>query len=465
MTTLARPAPDYAQYVRGFGDGHNGIDYGNGGVAGDIEIYAAHSGTVLSVQMGYSNNGYYGSTDNGGWGNRIRIDHGNGIVTTYSHLKPGSAKVSVGQRVARGQAIALMGNSGSSTGRHLHWELYLNGSRVDPEPYRSRDLPGLSADGGFVYLTSYQRQVKSDSSVNGRTGAGTNFPVAQTLAANDVGDFDAFDSKGESVEGISLWYRGAFGKNWFWAGAFTEQSTTGLADLTTTTPPVAPPVTPPVIAGATSRTPVYPKAVRGWSVPLGQESRDAGSVINRFIIHHTTNTGSDENYFKSKNDRSSAPTWYVMADGSVIEIIDPAKRPSATGKANTRSVAVETQNTSGAPSWGISDDSHEAIAQIVAWFHSTYHGKTIGGFPVDLPIDREHVIGHNEAGVNATACPGPSMRLDWIVARAKEIVAGTAVTPPIAPPAPPESPDDTIPVSKTWLQKLMNDLKKLLSGK
>jgi peptidoglycan hydrolase-like protein with peptidoglycan-binding domain len=177
--------------------------------------------------------------------------------------------------------------------------------------------------------------------------------------------------------------------------------------------------TEPVGAPAEPRTPVYPDAIRGWTVPLSSD-REAGSVINRFIIHHTTNTGDEELYFKTKNDRSSCPTWYVKANGEVIEMIAPEKRPSATGSANTYSVAIETQNTSGSPAWGISEESHETIAHIAAWLSKQ---TKFGAFTVDFTLDRTHIIGHNEAGVNATACPGPSMNLDKIVARAKEIAS------------------------------------------
>ena len=69
---------------------------------------------------------------------------------------------------------------------------------------------------------------------------------------------------------------------------------------------------------ATPRSPVYPKAIAGWNVPLGQRERTTGSVINRFIIHHTTNTGDESPYFKRRNERSSCPTWYVTATGDVI---------------------------------------------------------------------------------------------------------------------------------------------------
>ncbi|WP_460801498.1 N-acetylmuramoyl-L-alanine amidase [Microbacterium sp. GXF6406] len=223
--------------------------------------------------------------------------------------------------------------------------------------------------------------------------------------------------------------------------------------FTKVTLPTTPKPTTPTPT-ATPRTPRYPKASRGWNVPLSSD-RDAGSVIDRFIIHHTTNLNSEEAFFKTKNSRSSCPTWYVESNGNVIEMIDPAKRPSATGSANTRSVSVETQNTSAAPSWGISEASHESIAQIVAWFHMNYHGKTIDGFTVDLPLDRTHVIGHNEAGVNATACPGPSMNLDEIVVRAREIALTQA-------PVVPEPNDDEIVVKRTRIQHLLDELKAIL---
>lgn len=178
---------------------------------------------------------------------------------------------------------------------------------------------------------------------------------------------------------------------------------------------------------ATPRTPHYPKATTGWNVPLGQRDRTTGTVINRFIIHHTTNTGDESPYFKRRNERSSCPTWYVTSAGEVIEFIHPVKRPSSTGAANNSSVAVETQNTSRAPDWGISEQSHEALAQMAAWLSQQ---KNFGPYPVDIKLDRTHIIGHNEAGVNATACPGPSMRMDWIVERARQIVAEQSAATP-----------------------------------
>ena len=65
-----------------------------------------------------------------GGGNRVVIDHGNGLETTYNHLS--SSSVKVGQKVSRGDVVALSGTTGASTGCHLHFEVMVNGDVVDP---------------------------------------------------------------------------------------------------------------------------------------------------------------------------------------------------------------------------------------------------------------------------------------------------------------------------------------------
>src|SRR3954449_13263686 len=68
-----------------------------------------------------------------GYGNTITIDHGFGIVTKFAHAS--KLLVKNGQRVSRGQRIALVGNSGLATGPHLHYEVHVNGRPVDPLKY------------------------------------------------------------------------------------------------------------------------------------------------------------------------------------------------------------------------------------------------------------------------------------------------------------------------------------------
>lgn len=143
MVVLIRPTPS-TYLVRGWsttGAGHRGIDYGFliANPAETQKITAAADGTVIDV---YTGTGY-----NGGWGRRIRVDHGHGNVTTYNHIRPGGVLVSPGQKVSAGQLLALMGSSGAATGVHLHFELYINGVRVDPAPYFSKALPGTEGGG------------------------------------------------------------------------------------------------------------------------------------------------------------------------------------------------------------------------------------------------------------------------------------------------------------------------------
>ena len=99
---------------------HGGIDIcASNGTA----ILAADSGTVVKSVDGW----------NGGWGNYVMINHGNGLQTLYAHMS--SRAVSTGHQVSRGQTIGYVGSTGMSTGPHLHFEVWLNGSRTDPLNY------------------------------------------------------------------------------------------------------------------------------------------------------------------------------------------------------------------------------------------------------------------------------------------------------------------------------------------
>jgi len=69
----------------------------------------------------------------GGYGNYTCIDRGAGFSTCYAHQS--AVLVQVGQQVAQGQLIGLVGSTGASTGPHLHFEVRINGEPVDPAPY------------------------------------------------------------------------------------------------------------------------------------------------------------------------------------------------------------------------------------------------------------------------------------------------------------------------------------------
>ncbi len=97
---------------------HTGIDIG---AASGTPVLAAESGKVIMAQW------------NGGYGKCVVIDHGGGITTLYGHNS--SLSVSVGQKVTKGQQIALVGSTGNSTGPHIHFEVLINGKHTDPMAY------------------------------------------------------------------------------------------------------------------------------------------------------------------------------------------------------------------------------------------------------------------------------------------------------------------------------------------
>lgn len=105
-----------------WGTNHNGVDFA---ASEGTPYYAADSGTVLYAT--------YDGGWNGGAGNWIVIMHGNGLKTTYMHSSV--VYVSPGQQVTRGQNIGLVGNTGDSYGAHLHFEVAVSGSPVDPMTY------------------------------------------------------------------------------------------------------------------------------------------------------------------------------------------------------------------------------------------------------------------------------------------------------------------------------------------
>ena len=107
-----------------WGRTHNGLDIAGGSIYGK-PIVAARAGTVIDAGW-----------NSGGYGNYVMINHGDGFITIYGHMS--SVAAYNGQSVSAGQVIGYVGNSGRSTGPHLHFEVRLNGSVEDPLDYVSR---------------------------------------------------------------------------------------------------------------------------------------------------------------------------------------------------------------------------------------------------------------------------------------------------------------------------------------
>jgi hypothetical protein len=126
-------------------------------------VYSADAGVVRAV----------------GWhpwggGNRVEIDHGNGLITTYNHLE--AIGVKKGDSVRVGEVIARVGTTGSSTGCHLHFETILNGSHTDPRDWKF--IPIKQTDQlGPIQMTSYA----PDAGKPSNTGIGWAIPVREDL--------------------------------------------------------------------------------------------------------------------------------------------------------------------------------------------------------------------------------------------------------------------------------------------
>ena len=111
---------NFTQY---FHPGHYAVDIQE---RGGGPIFAAEAGTVIRADYGWD----------GGYGNVIEIDHGNGLVTLYGHNK--ELYVKKGDHVTRGQNISWMGNTGrvfGATGIHVHFEVRVNGEKKNPLLY------------------------------------------------------------------------------------------------------------------------------------------------------------------------------------------------------------------------------------------------------------------------------------------------------------------------------------------
>ncbi|GGG50062.1 M23 family metallopeptidase [Chelatococcus composti] len=125
--------------ILGYSKMHTGVDWAN---RSGTPILAAGDGVV--IKAGWSS----------GYGRRIEIQHANGYVTTYSHQSAFARGIQEGVRVRQGQVIGYVGNTGLSTGAHLHYEVLVNGHFVNPMKIkvpRGRELEGTA-------LAEFRRQ-------------------------------------------------------------------------------------------------------------------------------------------------------------------------------------------------------------------------------------------------------------------------------------------------------------------
>lgn len=108
-------------------ENHGGLDI-KGKTGDDIRVTANGKVTFAGVQNGY--------------GNVVKVKHGNGYETVYGHLS--RIDVKAGQTIEAGHVVGLLGSTGRSTGPHLHYEVVRNGERLDPENYLNLDVSLLN---------------------------------------------------------------------------------------------------------------------------------------------------------------------------------------------------------------------------------------------------------------------------------------------------------------------------------
>lgn len=124
------------EITQGYSDNHNAVDIVGGGYT--LDYVVAHSdGKIVFCQDGLGN--MKGSTGNQSYGNCVKIDHGNGYCTLYAHMLKGLS-VKNGDSVKKGQKLGYMSDSGNAYGGHLHFEVWKNGTRINPTEYLDKDL-------------------------------------------------------------------------------------------------------------------------------------------------------------------------------------------------------------------------------------------------------------------------------------------------------------------------------------
>ena len=154
-----------------------------------------------------------GETGTIGMGNYVIIQHENGFVTRYMHMRKGSVKVEAGDKVKKGQVIGYIGNTGNSTGRHLHFDISHNTSSyggklhnnryyLDPKPYlegKESIAASESSSSSSHKVVTRTVNVEPGRLLNVRKGPGMNYPVVRTLKRGET--VNEYERK------ISTWVR------------------------------------------------------------------------------------------------------------------------------------------------------------------------------------------------------------------------------------------------------------------
>lgn len=131
----------YNRITNNYGNGHNGVDLGWRSDENQNKIFSHSEGKVV-VSVDGKDAYPYNDNTLATYGNYVEIDHGNGYKTRYAHLRKNTISVNVGQQVTASTQIGIIGESGYVKGRHLHFEVFKDGIRINPEPYLNQEFEG-----------------------------------------------------------------------------------------------------------------------------------------------------------------------------------------------------------------------------------------------------------------------------------------------------------------------------------
>lgn len=164
--------PEYVGISSYFGPRTDPITGASNAGHGAIDIPAAsNSSNVIAAKDGMVlKSGDCGSSS---YGNCVLIEHGDGTQTRYAHMYDNSLTVKIGETVKQGQVIGKVGSTGRSTGPHLHFEVILNGNRVDPLNYVDPKNPRPSSNLSNQYL----QWVRTWEGTEGETSDGKNYII------------------------------------------------------------------------------------------------------------------------------------------------------------------------------------------------------------------------------------------------------------------------------------------------
>jgi murein DD-endopeptidase MepM/ murein hydrolase activator NlpD len=269
--------------------------------------------------------------------------------------------VTVGQDVNEGQHIADSGSTGLSSGVHVHWDI---SRKYRAESFDDFIPPADWLAGTYAptpapapapapdVMQPYQRRVASFG-VNRRASPSISGVVLGEFPANDILDFKGY-VKAEPYAGNDIWYVGRYSDTYFWSGAFTDASTTGLIDLTPkpipplsppatpVTPPANPPVIPPVgyvfdkdVMCVTEVIPAATTNFQRGNFP----NRPEAVVLHDFGTKNVNTVGSVINYFTGQNVEISA--HFVVSGKRVIQMVSLKDRAWHAGPAGNDFIGIE----------------------------------------------------------------------------------------------------------------------------